>query len=206
MKSSGTMLCAATPAIIARARGTGECRFGEAERRPNRRQAEPGLQDRPSPAERREQCVHQLVRPRDPGIDQTPVRRGIRRPEAHRRRLDRSFHDDRGAIVERMRERRLRVHEGHAVIGERQRREERRRLRQCVNRGAHVVRDAGLGEFSRSNAAADRRFRLVEADAKACPCQRDRGRQAVRAGADHDSVEVSASERRRGRHRLKGYS
>ncbi len=71
--------------------------------------------------------------------------------------------------------------------------QERRAEAERVDRRAHVVAEAGQRQRLAARAAADRRRCLEHAHRAPGLRERDRGRQAVRAGAHHDRVDVSSA-------------
>ena len=151
--------------------------------------AEARHQQRMAHAERSEQRVHQIVGALDERLGQRAIASRVARAESVAGLGDRAANDDRGAVVERMRERRRRMNELEPMFGERQRAKERRRERERVDRGADVVHEAGLGQGGRPRASADRRRGLVDADGSSGARERDRGGETVRARSDDDRVE-----------------
>ena len=165
--------------------------------RADRRHAEARHQERMPEAGRPEQRRHQFRRAIREGGNQVPVRPRILAAQRLRRGVDRTLDDDRGPIVERMREGGLRLSELEAVRRERQRFQERREHHQRVHGGADIMNESRPGQLQRARGAADRRLGFEDAHRAARARQRDGRGQAVRAGADHDRVE---------RQRLKGRS
>jgi hypothetical protein len=111
------------------------------------------------------------------GRDQLPVRR----PELVGRTPD----EQRGAVVERMREGRRRLDQ---VEVQSERAEEGRGGRERVDRGADVVAEPGQRQLRGARSAADRVPRLEHEHGASRLGKSDRGGQPVRAGADDDGV------------------
>ena len=178
-----------------------EARTGQPDRRSHGRQPEPGKQqgmprnvhDRPE--ELRGEVVGGAgERPEQPAPGASVVaaeagRRGRQRPLEH--------HD--AAAVERLRERRVRVHELDPVRREVHRAEERRGQREGHDRRAHVVAEPGEGQLPGPCAAADGRGRLVDPHRSPGPGKGDGRGEAVRPRADDDRVERRAVHRPTGR-------
>jgi hypothetical protein len=57
-----------------------------------------------------------------------------------------------------------------------------------MDRGAHVVLEAGQRQFGRARPTADGVPCLEYEDGATCLCKRDCGREPVRASADDDGV------------------
>src|SRR4029079_1625309 len=86
-----------------------------------------------------------------------------------------------GAVVERVREVDLRVRPLETVLGERERAEERRRRREGMYCGAHVVDYARKGELGGGRATAGPIARLDDEHRAAGACERHRRSEAVRS-------------------------
>ena len=97
----------------------------------------------------------------------------------------RALHHHRRAVVQRMSQRRIRLHPFQTVPGQRELLETRRAGGHRLNAGADVVNEAGEGEFGRARAAADPVGGLVHRHRAARARQQDGGGQTVRAGAHH---------------------
>ena len=69
-----------------------------------------------------------------------------------------------------------------------ERTEERRGLSERMDRRADIVDEAGQRQLGRAEAAAELGLRLVDLDREPGPGERDRRREAVRAGTDHDGA------------------
>ena len=117
-----------------------------------------------------------------------PSVRGCIPAQGAARPLERSLEDRRSTVVERMRQRNGRVDQLQAVIGQRQRLQERRRHGERVHGRADVVEEAGEGQRRRPGPAADRRGGLDHQDRVTLSRHGDRRGQAIRAGAHDDSV------------------
>ena len=176
---------------------TAEAGTGEAGRRAQAGVHEArGGERMPRHAQRAEQ-VGQVLPVPDGRAQQAAVGLGIA-PESGCGLRDGAVEGDGRPVVERVRERDLGVREGEAVGGQRQRAQEGGRQRERVDRRAHVVPESRQRQLGRPRPAADRLRRLQHAHRAAGLCERDRGGQAVRAGADHDGVAGF----RHGAHRL----
>ena len=84
----------------------------------------------------------ELLPPRGERRDQTAVRSAVR-AEPRRGRIHGALEDHGGAVVERMRERRVRLDPLEAVLVQRESVEERRHQGERMDRGADVVHEAG---------------------------------------------------------------
>ena len=111
----------------------------------------------------------------------------VRAERAHRLR-ERAVEDTGGAVVERMRERELRVRELEPVTREIERSERRRARGERMDRRAHVVQVSGQRQLLGPRTAADVLGRLEDEDL--APRDREeRGRgQPVRTRAHDDGV------------------
>ena len=90
----------------------------------------------------------------DERIEQPPV--GLRvRAESASRLLHGALQHHRGAVVERVGQRRVGVHQLEPVLRQRQAAQEGRSERQGVHRRAGVVHEAGQRQLLRAAAAAD---------------------------------------------------
>jgi hypothetical protein len=90
--------------------------------------------------------------------------------------------------VERMRQRRVRMHPLEAVGFERQGSEKRRAGGERMNRRPEIVNEARQRQGQRAACAADGRGRLDQRDRAAGLRQRYRGSQTVRSGANDNGV------------------
>jgi len=125
-------------------------------RGPERHEAEARQRDR-MPGERQERTGHGRPQPRKVARDLADgARPGARvGAETGGGALDRAVHEDGGAVVEGMRQRRRRVDPADAVVRERELREERRRRRERMDRGADVVDEAGQRQLRGAASSAD---------------------------------------------------
>jgi hypothetical protein len=94
-------------------------------------------------------------------------------------------HQQRGAVVERMRERRGRLDQLDVEV---ERVEERGDGRKGVDRRANVMAEARERQLGGACAASDRVARLEDEDRAAGLGEGDRGGEAVRPRADDDGV------------------
>ncbi len=76
-------------------------------------------------------------------------------PETRGRLLHRAFDNYGRAIIKRMREGRIGLNEGEAVLGKRQRAEKRGRERERYHCSANIVDKSGPREFRRTHTSAD---------------------------------------------------
>ena len=106
--------------------------------------------------------------------------------------VERADQDPRRTVVQGVREVDLGVPPDEAVLGQRERGQERRRDGERVHGGADVVQEAGQGQLRGAGAAADRVLALEHRDRPARLRERDRGGQPVGTGADDDRVEAHA--------------
>ena len=145
--SSARKECAALPAKSALARVAPEPAC-DARGRANALQAEPPHEDgMPRKPERGRQHVPGEL---SPGCDERRVQPPPVRPavaQTSRRDLDRSLEHGRGSIIERMRERRRRLHPIEAVRAQRQAAEEGRGDGEGVDGGADIVHEARQREL-----------------------------------------------------------
>ena len=95
------------------------------------------------------------------------------------------------AIVERMRHGNLGLDPLQAVVGQIQAGEERGRLAEGKDRRTHVVAKRRERKFVRPGAATDRISALDKQNPILVPCQFYCCRQAIRAGANHNSVVIN---------------
>ena len=102
--------------------------------------------------------------------------------------LDAAFQDGGCAVVERMSQRRGRMNPGQAMFGQRDGPKERGGHANRMNGRTYIVRKSRQRQRCRASAAAKRGLRFEHQNAAILPGQRDRGCQAVRTGADDDSV------------------
>ena len=138
-------------------------------------------------AQRAEDLAHELVGIADERIEQPAV--GLRvRAESAGRLLHGALQHHRGAVVERVGQRRVGVRQLEPVLGQRQAAQEGRSERQGVHRRARVVHEAGQRQLLRAAAAAHGLGALDEGDPAAGPGQHDRRGQPVGARADYDGV------------------
>ena len=108
--------------------------------------------------------------------------------QARRGGVDGAVDDRGGAVVERMGDLVRRLDEGESVLVQRQGAEERRGLRGRMDCRADVVAESGEGQLLRPRAAADGFIRLQDENGEPFPGESDGGREAVRAGTDHDGI------------------
>ena len=174
--------------------GAGEARAREARSRaePAAREAHVGAHV-PGQAQGAEEVVDELLpagceRPHERAIGVAVAVAVAVAVEAVGRLVDRTVQRDRRAVVERMRDRDLGVGEREPVLGQRQAAQERRRERERVDGGAHVVAESGQGQLRAAEAAADRRRGLEHEHRAARLGERDRRRQAIRPRADDDRI------------------
>jgi hypothetical protein len=119
----------------------------------------------------------------DGGPDETAIRGPVLTQGGHRP-VDRPLEDYSRAVVQRMRERRGRVNE----LRQRYSSKERRAGDEGINRRARVVNEAGQRQLGRAHPAADRVVCFEHENGSASPRERDRGREPVRPGSDHDGL------------------
>ncbi len=125
----------------------------------------------------------------DEGIEQLAVG-AVVGAEPARGRLDGSLEQHRRAVVERMRQRHLGLHQLKTVLRQGKLSEERRHQRQGVHRGARVVHEARQRELFRPAAAAEGVSALEHGHLTSGLRQRDRRGQAVGARPDDDRLLV----------------
>ncbi len=127
-----------------------------------------------------------------PTVAARPARRLA---EPVRRRAHRAFQDGRPTIVERVRERSVRLDQLDTAGGEIDRCEEGRADRQRQDRRADIVAKSGERQLGGPGATARRRRCLVDPDRSPGPRQGDRRGQTVRPGPDDDRIDRTASDR-----------
>ena len=170
-------------------RAAGEERPGAFTLKRARREPRRGAQgERPEPRDRERMRGQRAQRPEHRGLelppvlgerlDQAPVRLFVR-IERRGGLGDRALEHDRRSVVERMGERRIRLHEVEAVRRERQLAEDRRSGEERVDRRADVVDEARERELVGVSAAAGRFLRLPDEH----PLARAASQLARRTGA-----------------------
>ena len=165
-----------------------EARAGKGLRGADRAEAEAGQQQRMARrAQGREQLAEERLRLAHERFEQPAVGIPVG-AEPGRGRRHRPLQHHGRAVVERVRERRPGVDRLEAVLGQRQPAQERRGERQRVDGRAGVVDEARQRQLVGAAAAADRRLPLEHGNPATSAGERDRGRQAVRSGADDDRV------------------
>jgi len=191
-RSKGRTACAAQPARSARARGALEAvrhAFGR---------GQPGEPEPQHPErvarelDRRQRVAEEAVRiAADVRLHQAAVGAGVGLAQPGRRLLDGTAEQDRGLVVQRVRDRGLRVQPPQPVVGQRQLPEPRRADAHRVGAGADVVGEAGQGELGGARAAADLRVPFQDQDRRARAGQPHRGREPVRPSAHDDRVHLA---------------
>ena len=121
----------------------------------------------------------------DQRLEQLPVGPPVG-PKPGRGLEHRALEHDRCPVVHGMRERRGRMDELEAMIGQRQGAQKRRREGERMDGGARVVYEPGQRQLSGATASAERLRTLQHAYAVARPRRDDRGGEAVRSGSDDD--------------------
>ena len=123
---------------------------------------------------------------------QTAIGRSVA-PETGRRLLERSHEHHRRAIVQRVGHRCLWAAPDEAVLVEGKLAEERGQDAHRVYRRADVVNETRKCQLGRACAAADAVGGLEHPDRGPGPSQRDGRSQTVRAGTDHEGIELCRS-------------
>ncbi len=155
-------------------------RLGERGRGADAAESEPGQDQRvPGQVRRRQHLVEQRPGVSHQRLPQPAVGRGVP-PEAGRGLAQVPVGDRGPTAVQRVREGDRRVGEPQPVRRQRHRPDHRRRQREGVDGGAHVVGEARQRELGGAHAAARAGGRLADHDRQAVSGQGDRGRQAVR--------------------------
>ncbi len=166
---------------------------GEHRRRRRGPRTETGQRDQVrGEVQRAEQVLEQRLRVGDERREQPPPP-GVVVAETGRGSFRRALEQDRGPVVERVRERRGRLDPLDAVLRERQRAKERRRDPERVDRRADVVDEARQRQLGRPRASANRVGGLEDAYSDTGPRQHDRRGEPVRPGTDHDRVRHGSS-------------
>ena len=161
-----------------------KARFRQAPRRAHRRHTELGQQQRMARhAERRQHVVAQAR----PGVGE---RLEERAPgfavvaQIGGRAIDGTLQQYRGAILQGVSQRSVRVHPLETVLGQRKPLEARRAHGQGMHGGADIVDKSGQRQFGRSRAAADGWRAFVHGDRVIRARQHDGGGKAIRSGPD----------------------
>ena len=166
----------------------GACKPG---RWPQRERPEADELRRPRrPAERAQDVGEQGVRILEQRGDEPAPGGGVH-AEFVAGSLDRAPQQHGRSVVERVGNRGPGADPLEPVLGQRQAAEEGREDAQRMGRGAHVVQEAGQGEFGRPGAPADRVGTLVHGDLRAGAREFYRGCEPVGARTDHHCVEGS---------------
>ena len=135
--------------------------------------------------ERLEKFARQRLPRADERVEESPVSPGVGGCEPGGRGFQRAVAGGGGAVIERVGEGDRRMNPLQPVALQPERLKEGRPGGERMDGRAAVVPDAGQRERFGGSAAADGALRLAQRDAPAGLREHDRGRQAVRAGADH---------------------
>src|SRR5438105_7089686 len=146
--------------------------------------------------ERSERVRGEIVPLRYEWRDQPSIRARVG-AEVRRRRIDRALEKNRGAVIERVRERRGRLDPFQSLAREIELAKERRRGAQRMERRADIVHEPREGQLGGAAAAADRVVRFVDRDRVAFARELDSSRQPVRPAADDGGVDHQRTRTRR---------